>query len=266
MKISVDGKEISIKTVNEEDYISLTDMAKNYSDRPDLAIGNWMQTNNTLRFIGLWEELNNSDFNPLVFQGFKELMQENGRFISIKRLREEAGVISINSTPGRYGGTFAHIDLGFEFASWLSPEFKLYLITEFKRLKSDEAKRLDQEWNYSRFLSKVNYGLHTDSIKKNIVPRLGKGDEPHVFASEADLLNVAVFGMTAKEYREQSPDSKGNLREGASIRQLTVMANMESMNSYLIEAGASQEARFQAIYKEAQRQLEVFEEDRRLIE
>lgn len=267
MKINIEGKEISLKIVNQNDYISLTDIAKAQSNRePSEAIRSWLRNNSTILFLEVWEKMNNPDFKPGDMDGFKTDSLRNSIDISPKRYIEIAGGIGIVSKSGRYGGTYAHRYIAYNFAMWLEPAFQLLLITEFERLKSEEAKKLNQEWNYSRFLAKVNYSLQTDSIKRNIIPRLGKGDKTYVFSSEADLLNVAVFGMTAKDFREQFPDMKGNLREGASIQQLTVLANMESMNSHLIEAGASQEARFNAIHKEAQRQLTVFEEDQRLIE
>lgn len=259
MKIIIEGKEISIQQVNEQDYISLTDMVRGLPN-PSMIIQNWLRPMSTIEFLILWEKMNNANFNLIESDYIRNESGGNTFTLSVKNWTDRTGAIGIVSKPGRYGGTYAHRDIAFEFGSFISPSFRFLLIRDYQRLKSKES----ENWNYSRFLSKVNYSLHTDSIKRNIVPKLGKGDKPHIFASEADLLNVAVFGMTAKEYREQFPDSKGNLREAASIRQLTVMANMESMNSYLIEAGASQEARFAAIYKEAQRQLEVFDEDRRL--
>lgn len=267
MKIQVEGREISIKAVDQEDYISLTDIArKKGTSRPDEVIRSWLRNANTIPYLEAWEKMNNPNFKRDQMDAFKLETIDNRDVITVGRYIEMTQTIGIISTRGRYGGTYAHRQIAFEFAGWIEPVFRLYITTEFERLKSEEAKRLNTEWNYSRFLSKVNYSLHTESIKKNIIPRLGKGDKPHVFSSEADLLNMAVFGMTAKEFREQFPGSKGNLRDVASIQQLSVLANMESMNSYLIEAGASQEARFTAIYKEAQRQLEVFSEDPRLIE
>lgn len=256
-----------MKQVNQEDYISLTDMARGGNSSPDRIINNWLRNRGTLELLALWEKMANENFKPIEFDRlYLEQSGKNNFAPSVSQFIEQTSAISLISKRGRNGGTYAHRDIAFAFGSWISPAFQLLLIREFQRLKTEEAQRLDQEWNYSRFLTKVNYSLHTDSIKKNIMPRLGKADKPHVFASEADLLNMVVFGLTAKEFREQFPEAKGNLREGASIRQLTVLANMESMNSYLIEAGASQEARFAAIYKEAQRQLEVLEEDRRLEE
>ena len=263
-KLQIEGSEISIKSVNDEDYISLTDMAKKYSERPDLSIANWMQTNNTLRYIALWEQMNNPSFNSLVFQGFKELMQENGRFISIKRLREEAGIIGIISTAGRYGGTFAHRKIAFEFASWLSPEFKYYLVSEFERLKSQEYKQQKLEWSTSRFLSKINYSLQTEAIETRLIPKLKGKEKSLAYATEADLINLALFGQTAKQWRIDNPDIKGNIRDYASITQLIILSNLETHNSYLIMAGASKEARFARLCEIAESQLEIFSRDKRL--
>lgn len=263
-KINIEGQGIGMKQINKEDYFSLTDMAKQYSERADLSIANWMQNNSTLRYIALWEKMNNPNFNPLVFQGFKELMQENGRFISIKRLRDEAGVIGIISTSGRYGGTFAHRKIAFEFASWLSPEFKYFLVSEFERLKSEEYKRNNLEWSTSRFLSKINYSLQTEAIETTLIPRL-EGKEKHLaYASEADLINLVLFGKTAKQWREENPNTKGNIRDEASIKQLIVLSNLETHNSYLIMAGASKEARYIRLHEIALSQLEIFSRDKRL--
>ena len=233
-KIVVDGHELSIKVIKSQDYISITDMAKKFSDRPDLPIRNWIRNTDTIRFLELWEKLNNPEFNPADIGGFKERTGSNSFYPSVKQWIELTNAIGIQSKPGRYGGTYAHVDIAFEFASWLSAEFKLYLITEFKRLKSDEYQKQKLEWDYSRFLSKVNYTIQTASIKENLLPRLQAGDKIFAYATEADLLNLAVFGMTAKQWREQNPKAEGNIRDHAGIVQLTILANLESINAYFI--------------------------------
>lgn len=267
MKIKVDGKEISIKSVNDQDYISLTDIAKKRdSQEPFLTIRSWLKNSNTLPFLEMWEKLNNPDFKPDQMDRFKLIAYEGRVNLSPKQYIEQTGAIGITSKSGRYGGTYAHRYIAYHFAMWLEPAFQLLLVTEFDRLKTEEANRLDSEWTYSRFLSKVNYGIQNEMIKRNIIPRIGKGEKPFVFASEADLLNVAVFGMTAKEFREQFPKEKGNLRDVATIQELTVLANLESINAHLIESGASQQARFNQLAKIAAYQLEILSEDQRFIE
>lgn len=265
MKIHVDGREIAIKTVDQEDYISLTDMVEKRSSAGRI-IARWLRNKNTLEFLGIWEELYNPNFK---LPEFGELLNQSGtnRFdISVNEWTQQTSAVGLMSKQGRNGGTFAHRDIAFEFGAWISPKFKLLLIREFQRLKTEEAKQLNQEWNYSRYLSKINYGIQTEMINRNILPRLEKGDKPFAFSSEADLLNVAVFGMSAKEFREQYPKAKGNLRDNATIQQLTVLANLESINAHLIESGASQGARFNQLIKIAVYQLEILSEDRRLEE
>ncbi|MEL7530515.1 MAG: KilA-N domain-containing protein [Bacteroidota bacterium] len=262
-QINIDGLEISLKRVNEEDYISLTDMAKSRDNqRAAIVIQNWFRNSATVRFLIAWERQNNPDFKVSQMTDFKDFANDDRNAITAKRYIEMTGAIGIQSRSGRYGGTFAHVDIAFEFGSWLSPEFKLYLITEFKRLKEEEAIRINSGWNYSRFLSKVNYRIHTDSIRDHLIPRLREQsqrfNEVAIYADEADLLNLAVFGMTAKEWREANPSQakKGNIRDHADVMQLNVLANLESLNSVMIEAGASKEKRFQLLTKTAISQYE----------
>jgi hypothetical protein len=256
--IQVDGLDISIREIRSEDYISLTDMARSRnSQTTDTVIQAWLKRGNTLRFLELWEQENNQDFKPLQMQGIRLEMAQESNYISAKQLIERANIISIESRAGRYGGTFAHKDIAFEFATWLSPEFKYYLIKEFQRLKEEESKRAHLAWNYQRFLSKVNYRLHTDTIKTHIIPLIQRQranvQEWVIYAEEADLLNMAVFGLTARQWRQQNPDlaKKGNIRDHSDVVQLNVLANLESVNAVLIERGLTKEARFEILAQAA---------------
>ena len=244
-KIEVQGFEINIISKNENDYISLTDIARQRdSDRSDYILQNWLRNRSTIEFIGLWEQLRNPSFNSIEFDGIKNASGSNSFSLTPKRWIEATNAIGIVSNTGRYGGTFAHKDIAFEFASWISPEFKLYLITEFQRLKEDENTRLSLEWNLNRTLSKLNYRIHTDAIKEHIVPEnITKEQSNAIYATEADVLNVALFGKTAKQWRDENKDSKGNIRDYATIEQLLVLANLESMNAELIRMDFNQKER-----------------------
>lgn len=240
-------QDIEISLINKEigEYISLTDIAK-YRNKlePFSIINNWMRSKSTIEFLGLWEKLNNSDFKPIEFERFKNESGSNYFVLSPQRWTESTNSIGITSKSGRYGGTFAHTDIAFEFASWVSSEFKLYLITEFKRLKKDENHRLQLEWNLQRTLSKINYKIHSDAIKENLIPQeITKQQANFVYANEADILNMALFGITAKEWRENNKGEKGNMRDYASLEQLVVLSNMESINALLIQQGLSQSNR-----------------------
>ena len=245
-KITVQGTEIILFSHQKEDYISLTDMAK-YKDtmEPSLVISHWMSTRYTIEFMGIWESINNPDFKPTEFSRVKTESGSNGYVMTPKRWAETTNAIGIFSKAGRYGGgTFAHKDIAFEFASWLSAEFKFFLIKEFQRLKEEENQRLSLEWNLQRTLSKINYQIHTDAIKEEIIPKIiTKEQARFVYATEADLLNVALFGKTAKQWREQNPDKEGNIRDYASLEQLVVLSNMESINALLIRQGLPQSER-----------------------
>ena len=227
-KISVKGYDVVLYQNKDEDYISLTDIAKyKDSNRTDYIIQNWLRSRNTIELLGLWETLNNPGFKPIEFDGFKKLAGLNSFTLTSKQWIEKTNAIGLVSKQGRYGGTYAHKDIAFEFASWISIEFKLYIIKEFQRLKNDENNRLQLEWNLQRTLSKINYRIHTDAIRENIVPNLiSKSQINFVYANEADLLNVALFGKTAKQWKEENIHSKGNIRDTASIEQLVVLSNM----------------------------------------
>jgi hypothetical protein len=238
-KINVIGTEVTVLSIDQDDYISLTDIAR-YKDsaNTDAIIQNWLRNRNTIELLGFWETIYNPDFKPLEFEGFRKQAGLNSFVLTPKKWIETTSAIGINSKSGRYGGTFAHKDIAFEFASWISIEFKLYIIKEFQRLKADENDRLKLEWNLQRTLAKVNYRIHTDAIKENLIPKeLSRAETSVVYASEADLLNVALFGITAKDWREANPDADGNIRDLATIEQLVVLSNLESINAVLIHQG-----------------------------
>jgi hypothetical protein len=232
---------VVIHTKDNTDYISLTDIAKSKNaTEPFAVINNWMRSRSTIEFIGLWEKLFNPGFKPLEFERFKNEAGNNYFVLSPQRWIESTGAIGISSKSGRYGGTFAHKDIAFEFASWISSEFKLYLITEFQRLKEEENSRLQLGWSIQRTLAKINYRIHTDAIKENIIPQLlTPKDAAAVYASEADLLNMALFGKTAQQWRKENSTADGNIRDHATIEQLVVLSNMESINALLINQGLS---------------------------
>lgn len=235
--IKAKGIDISIYTEDfQNEFISLTDIAKYKSDDPTAVIQNWMRGRDVIEFLGLWEMLHNSDFKPIEFEGFKNRAGANAFTMSPKKWIESTNAIGIISKSGRYGGTYAHSDIAFEFASWISPEFKLYIIKDYKRLKSDETSRLSLNWNFNREISKLNYRIHTDAIKENLLPQeLTAKQVSFTYADEADMLNVVLFGETAKEWREANADKNGNMRDYASINELLVLANLESYNAILIK-------------------------------
>ena len=260
-KIDVQGREVVINTVNNEDYISITDIAK-YKDeeRTDYIIQNWLRNRNTIEFLGIWEKLNNPDFNPIEFEGFRNQAGLNSFVLTSKKWIESTNAIGIVSKPGRYGGTYAHKDIAFEFASWVSVEFKLYLIKEFQRLKDQEQGQLD--WNIKRNLTKINYRIHTDAIKENLIPKELTGKEKSmIYASEADVLNMALFGITAKEWRENNPDKTGNVRDYANVSQLVCLSNLESLNAVLINDGLEQSQRLDKLNKIAISQMKILIDD-----
>ncbi len=235
-KIEVKGNPIAIYKGDNDEYISLTDIAR-YKDslNTDDIIKNWLRNRNTIELLGFWEQMYNPNFKPVEFDGFRKQAGLNSFVLTPKRWIESTNAIGIISKSGRYGGTFAHKDIAFEFASWISIEFKLYIIKEFQRLKEAESNHNQIEWNLQRTLAKVNYKIHTDSIKENLVPQiLDKKQTSLVYANEADVLNMALFGMTAKKWRDSNPNEKGNIRDYATIQQLVVLSNMESINAMLI--------------------------------
>jgi hypothetical protein len=253
--IFVKGFEIGIQIVGNEDYISLTDMVKGFGD--DSMIYSWMRNRNTLEFLGIWEELNNPSFNGNEFVTFKSQAGLNSFNLTPKKWIDATNAIGIKSKAGRYGGgTFAHRDIAFEFGTWLSPEFKIYLIREFQRLKADENDRLKLEWNLQRTLAKINYSIHTDAIKENLIPiELNKKHISFIYSSEADLLNLALFGKTAKEWKESNPSLDGNMRDYSSIEQLVVLSNLESINAVFIQENKTQEERLLKLNKIAIEQM-----------
>jgi hypothetical protein len=256
-KITVKGTDIVLYQENKEDYISLTDIARyRDSERSDYILQNWMRNRSTIEFIGLWELFNNPDFNSIEFDGIKNMSGSNSFSLTPKRWIKATNAIGIVSKTGRYGGTFAHKDIAFEFASWLSAEFKFYLIKEFQRLKDDENERLKLEWNFQRTLAKVNYRIHTDAIRENLVPpALSKDKINFVYADEADMLNMALFGITAKQWRDVNPNAEGNIRDSASIEQLVVLSNLQSINAVMIQQGLKQNMRLEQLNKIAISQM-----------
>ena len=256
-KINIQDSEITVIQQNETDFISLTDIAKyKDSNHTDTIIQNWMRNRNTIELLGFWESIYNPDFKPLEFEGFRRQAGLNSFVMTPKRWIENTNAIGIISKSGRYGGTFAHKDIALEFASWISIEFKLYVIKEFQRLKDEENDRLKLEWNLQRTLAKVNYQIHTDAIKENLIPEeITKRQTNFVYANEADLLNVALFGITAKEWRESNSGKKGNIRDDATLEQLVILSNMESINALLIQQGLSQSERLIQLNKVAITQM-----------
>ena len=235
--ITVQGTEVSIATRHEQDYISLTDMVKSFEGGSAL-IEQWLKNKDTVLFLGVWEQIYNPGFNSLEFEGIRNEAGRNSFYLSAKKWIEATGAIGLHAKAGRYGGTYAHRDIAFEFGSWLSPEFKLYLIKEFQRLKDEEARATSLEWSFQRTLAKINYRIHTDAIKERLIPpQLTKAQIVTVYASEADLLNVALFGMTAAQWRQANPQQPGNMRDVATLEQLVVLSNLESINAVLIHQG-----------------------------
>ncbi|MBI5325128.1 MAG: KilA-N domain-containing protein [Ignavibacteriae bacterium] len=258
-KIIVKGIEVVLFNAGNEDYISLTDIAKyRDSERSDYILQNWMRNRSTIEFIGLWEILHNPNFKSIEFDGFKHQAGSNSFSLTPKRWIESTNAIGIISKSGRYGGTYAHQDIALEFASWISPEFKLYLIKEYQRLKIEESQKLQLEWKLSRTLARVNYHIHTDAIRENLIPPdFSQLKQKFVYASEADLLNLALFGKTAKEWRDVSPGKVGNIRDYAAIEQLIVLTNLESLNAVLINQGINAEDRLKLLNKTAISQMKV---------
>lgn len=259
MTIEVKGSSITVLSRKEEDCISLTDIAKHKEpDRSDHVIQNWMRNRNTIEFLGVWERLNNPDFNPLEFEGIRSKAGLNSFVLTPKQWIDATRAIGLVSTPGRYGGTYAHKDIAFEFASWISVEFKLYLIKEFQRLKEAENRRLSLAWNLNRTLTKLNYRIHTDAIKAHLIPAVVTPAQAAItYATEADVLNVALFGQTARQWRDANPKLVGNMREYATVEQLLVLANIEGMNAEFIHMGLAQGDRLKRLNQVAIRQMQV---------
>jgi KilA-N domain len=244
--ITVKGTEITVVSFNDEDYISLTDMIK--AKDGDFFISDWLRNRNTVEFLGVWENLHNPSFNYGEFAIIKSQAGLNSYKISVKEWVAQTNAVGLKAKAGRYGGTYAHKDIAFEFAMWISAEFKVYLIKEFQRLKESENDRLKLEWNLQRTLAKINYRIHTDAIKENLIPKtLTKQQIGFTYANEADLLNVALFGMTAKQWREANPKLEGNIRDHAEIEQLVVLSNLESISALLIHQGLNQSERLEQL-------------------
>ena len=263
-KVNVKDTEITVVQVNNEDYFCLTDMLK--AKDGDFFITDWLRNRNTLEYIGIWEQVYNPDFNYGEFAIIKSQSGLNSFKISVKEFVERTNAISLQAKAGRYGGTYAHKDIAFEFAMWISPEFKIYIVKEFQRLKEEEQKQLG--WSAKRELAKINYRIHTDAIKQNLIPpELTPAQKSFVYADEADMLNVAMFGVTAKQWREANQDLKGNIRDYATINQLICLSNMENLNAVFINDGMPQSERLEKLNKIAIQQMKVLEnvEDRKLL-
>lgn len=255
-KIEVKGREITVVSVKENDYISLTDIAKYKTNDTSAVIGNWMRNRNTIEFLGIWETLYNPDFNPLEFEGFRKKAGLNAFTLSPQKWVKSTNAKGFIVKAGRYGGTYAHKDIAFKFASWISVEFELYIIKEFQRLKEDEQKLIG--WTAKRELAKMNYRIHTDAIKENLIPKhLSKNQISFIYANEADVLNVALFGKTAKQWRDENPGKKGNIRDYANISQLVCLTNLENLNAVFINDGLPQSERLVKLNQIAISQMKI---------
>ena len=253
---SVKGIDVRVISKGDDnDYISLTDLAKYKSEDPSDAIKNWMRNRNTIEFLGVWETLNNPDFKPVEFDGFKKEAGLNSFIMTPTKWIKSTNAVGIRTKRGRDGsGTFAHVDIALDFATWISPEFRLYVFQEYRRLKSDESSRINLDWNEKRLFAAINYRLHTDAVKDTMPPQLGKNDRRLRYAQEGDILNLAVFGMTAKQWRDAHP-GEGNLRDNASLAQNLVLSNLESMNAIMLRKGISQRERLLELNEIARQQM-----------
>ena len=257
-KITVKDTSVTIISVNENDYINLTDIAKYKSNDPTAVIGNWLRNRNTIEYLGIWESLYNPNFKPLEFEGFKKEAGLNAFTLSPTKWINTTNAIGIISKSSRYGGTYAHKDIAFKFASWISVEFELYIVKEFQRLKNEEHQQLG--WSAKRELSKINYRIHTDAIKQNLIPQEVTPVQANIiYANEADVLNVAMFGMTAKQWREANPELTGNIRDYATINELICLSNMENLNAVFIEQGMPQSKRLVRLNQIAIHQMSILE-------
>ncbi len=261
-KIDIAGTEVTIVQANQEEYVSITDIAKYKNPgAPADIVKNWLRNKNTIELLGLWEKLNNPNFKLVEFDQFKNEAGLNHFVLSPRKWIEITCAIGLQSKSGRYGGTYAHVDIALEFASWVSVEFKFYLIKEFKRLKTEQVAELD--WNIKRHLSKINYRIHTDAIKENLIPAaLSKKQVSYIYASEADILNMALFGKTAKQWRDENQDEKGNIRDYANVSQLVCLANLENLNAVFINEGMEQSKRLTRLNQIAIQQMKILVEDR----
>lgn len=263
-KIQVQGREISLFQIDQQDFISLTDIAKHKTDDSSAVIANWMRNRNTVEFLGIWETLYNPDFNPLEFEGFRKQAGLNAFTLSPQKWKDTTNAIGFVVKAGRYGGTYAHKDIALKFASWISVEFELYIVKEFQRLKEKENEQLG--WDVKRQLTKINYRIHTDAVKENLIPaELSKQQMSAVYASEADLLNMALFGKTAKQWRDENPDKAGNIRDYSNVSQLVCLANLETLNAHFIQQALPQEERLALLNSSAIQQMRLLTEDSRVI-
>ena len=258
-KDTIEAKGLAIQVYTEDfknDYISLTDIAKyKNKEEPNVVVSNWMRNYNTIEYLGIWEQLNNPDFNPLEFEGYLKEAGSNAFTLSPQKWQKTTNAVGLFVKLGRYGGTYAHKDIAFKFASWISAEFELYIIKDYQRLKEDENSKLSLGWNLNREISKINYKIHTDAIKEYLLKDLTNEQLSYKYASEADMLNVALFNKRAKQWREENPELKGNIRDYASLNELLVLANMESYNAILIGKGMEQKERMMELRKLARTQL-----------
>lgn len=259
--IHANGIDIGIYTQDfENEFISLTDIARYKSDDPTAVIQNWMRNRDVIEFLGLWETLHNPEFKPLEFEGFREQAGANAFTMSPRKWIEATNAIGIVSKSGRYGGTFAHSDIAMSFATWISPEFQLYIMKDYRRLKTDENSRLSLNWNLNREISRLNYRIHTDAIRDNLIPpELTPLQISFTYANEADMLNVVLFGKTAKQWKDENPSAKGNMRDEATLNQLLVLANLENYNAILINQGKNQRQRMEFLRQLAVQQLRTLE-------
>jgi len=258
-KITVKNTDLSIVKINDADYISLTDIARYKTDDTSAVIGNWMRNRNTIEYLGIWETLYNPAFKPLEFEGFRQEAGLNAFTLSPLKWISSTNAIGIIVKSGRYGGSYAHKDIAFKFASWISVEFELYVVKEFQRLKDQEQKELG--WTAKRELAKINYHIHTDAVKRHLIPpEVTSNQLSLIYANEADVLNVALFGMTAKEWREKNPEKKGNIRDYASINELICLSNMENLNAVMINEGMAQVGRLKKLNEIAIRQMTILNE------
>lgn len=256
-----------LSVINDHTYlaaldaiISLTDIARYKSDDPTAVIQNWMRNRDVIEFLGLWERLHNPDFKPLEFEGFRKQAGANAFTMSPRKWIEATNAIGIVSKAGRYGGTYAHSDIAMSFATWISPEFQLYIMKDYRRLKTDENSRLSLNWNLNRAISKLNYRIHTDAIKENLIPpELTSEQVAYTYANEADMLNVVLFGKTTKQWKDENPTAKGNMRDAATLNQLLVLANLESYNAVLINQGKDQKERMELLRQLTVQQLQTLE-------
>ena len=263
-KLKVLEYEVKTEVINQEDYISLTDIARYKDERTDYLISNWLRNRMTIEFLGLWEKLYNADFNPIEFDGIKNKAGVSSFILTANQWIKTTGAIGIISKPGRYGGTFAHKDIAFEFATWISVEFKLYLIKDYERLKNEE---MNYTWSLKRTLSKINYNIHTDAIKNNLIPKLVTKELANkIYANEADILNVALFGMTASKWKQLNPDKEGNIRDYANVTELVCLVNLENLNSVFINKGLNQKERITQLNEVAIHQMKLLTRDSRINE